>query len=389
MRRNNRILTPPAKIGIIGGGQLGKMLTLVAKRMGYHVTVLDPNPDSPTAQVADEHISADYSDSGQIRRLAEATDVITYEFEHINADALCKLEDDNYRVIPSGRVLKKIQNKYLQKTMLKSAGLPVPDFWEVSSGREIEQIINDRGLPLVLKSCFGGYDGKGNFVIREKSEVGQAISSLGCSHYYLEEYVDFIKELSIITTVDSKGGFIHYPIAENIHEDNILRLTKVPADLNNETNKHIVEIGKAVMDLFGDMGVFCIEIFLDRSNKLYINEIAPRPHNSGHYTIEACVTSQYEQLVRILTGMPLGSAELVSPCVMANILGDNDPSESSYHLEGLDYALSFEKLYLHLYGKQKTSRLRKLGHLTVLSECVGSAEKVVCDVMSHISLVRN
>lgn len=388
IRRNKKVLTPPARIGIIGGGQLGRMFTLEAKRMGYHVTVLDPKPCSPAAQVADEQILADYTDSEQIRRLAETTDVITYEFEHINADALCKLEEDNYLIIPSGHVLRKIQNKYLQKTILKRAGLPVPDFWKVDSSQEIEQIIDESGLPLVLKSCFGGYDGKGNAVIRERTEVEQAIRSLGQKHFYLEQYIHFVKEISIIISVDAAGGFIYYPIAENVHKDNILRLTKVPADINNVTKKLVVEIAKKVVDTFGDSGVFCIELFLDESNRLYINEIAPRPHNSGHYTIEACVTSQYEQLVRVLTGMPLGSAKLISPCVMANILGDNDPSENSYHLEGLEYALSFERLYLHLYGKQKTSSLRKLGHLTVLSECVKSAEKIVHDVMSHISVVR-
>jgi len=264
----------------------------------------------------------------------------------------------------------------------------VPDFWKVASSQEIEQIIDDKGLPFVLKSCLGGYDGKGNVVIRERSEVEQAIRSLGGTQYYLEEYVDFIKELSIIVSVDSNGGFIHYPVAENIHEDSILRLTKVPADINNATKKQVVVIAEKVADVFGDSGVFCIELFLDGSNRLYINEIAPRPHNSGHYTIEACITSQYEQLVRILAGMPLGSAKLMSPCVMANILGDDGTLENSYHLEGLEYALSYERLYLHLYGKQKTSRLRKLGHLTVLSECIKSAEKIVHDVMSHISVVK-
>ena len=382
------MLTPPAKIGIIGGGQLGRMLTLEAKRMGYHVTVLDPKEASPAAQVADEHILADYSDREQIRRLAETTEVMTYEFEHINADALCELEDADYRIIPSGRVLRKIQNKYLQKTILKNAGLPVPDFWKVDSVQQLEQIIEDRGLPLVLKSCFGGYDGKGNIVIRERAEVEQAVKSLEGTQYYVEEYVHFIKELSIMVSVDAKGEFIHYPIAENVHEDSILRLTKVPADVDDVIQAQVVKIAKEMMDTFGDTGVFCMELFLDGSNRLYINEIAPRPHNSGHYTIEACATSQYEQLIRILTGMPLGSAELILPCAMANILGDCNPAESSYHVEGLDKALAFEKLYIHLYGKHKISRLRKLGHVTVLSECAGSAERIVNEAMSHISVIR-
>lgn len=385
---NKRVLTPPAKIGIIGGGQLGRMLTVEAKRMGYHVTILDPKQSSPAAQVADEQILADYSDSEQIRALAEKTDVITYEFEHINADALCKLEAENYLIIPSGSVLRKIQNKHLQKTILKRAGLPVPDFWKVVSGSEIEEIIDNRGLPLVLKACFGGYDGKGNAVIRDRAEVEQAIESLGCKDYYLEQYIHFVKELSIIVSVDTEGRLAHYPVAENTHKENILRLTKVPADINDETKQQAVEIAKRAVDILGGPGVFCIELFMDESNRLYINEIAPRPHNSGHYTIEACVTSQYEQLVRILAGMPLGSAELISPCAMANILGDNSEEESCYHLEGLEYALSFERTYVHLYGKQKTSRLRKLGHLTALSESAGSAEKVANDVMSRILVVR-
>lgn len=388
INRSIRVLAPPAKIGIIGGGQLGRMLAMAAKRLGYHVTVLAPKQCSPAVQVADEHIPADYSDSAQFRRLAELTDVITYEFEHINADALCSLEEDGYIIIPSGNTLKKIQDKYIQKTKLRRAGLPVPDFWNVCSTYEIEQIIAEHGLPLLLKTCHGAYDGKGNTVIYETSQVKHAVESLGDRSYYLEQYVDFTKELSIIVSADIKGNLAYYPVVENIHEESILRFTKVPADIDSMVKGEAVNIAKKVMNVFHDMGMLCIELFLDRSGRLLINEIAPRPHNSGHYTIEACVTSQYEQLIRVITGMPLGSTELISPCVMANILGDGDTSESSYNLRGLEYALAIEKLYLHLYGKDQTSRLKKLGHLTVLSECVKSAEKTAHDALSHISVIR-
>ncbi len=389
MDSQRNILYPPGKIGIIGGGQLGRMLTMEAKRMGYHVTVLDPNPKSPAGQVSDLQINAGFSDAQQIENLAKATDVMTYEFEHINADILCELEKKGFRIIPSGHTLKNIQNKYKQKSLLMNGGLPVPKFWKAESMEDIECIIREHGLPFFIKSSYGAYDGKGNYLIRSKEDAIKALEVLGNHSFYVEEYMDFEKEISVIAAVDTKGNKVTYPLVENLHQESILRLTKAPADINDSIEKQALTIVDRVMALLNDQGVFCIEMFLDKGGKLYINEIAPRPHNSGHYTIEACLTSQYEQLLRVMTGMPLGSAKLLSPCVMINILGNiKIEAGADYFIDGIDKILSQEQSYIHLYGKDKVSKLKKLGHITVLRDTVECAQKAALDALAHISIKR-
>lgn len=382
---NKRVLQPPARIGIIGGGQLGRMLTMAAKRMGYFVVILDPNVGSPAGQVADKQIAASFSDRQAIRRLAELTDVVTYEFEHIDADMLCEIESEGYAVYPSATTLRNIQDKYRQKTLLSNAGLPVPAFYRVKNREDLMQKLEDFGLPVMLKTCSGGYDGKGNFVIREKSDVEAAYNALKKNDLMLEKYIEFTKELSIIIARDFSGEIKYYPVVENIHKDNILRITKVPAYIDDVLEVKIKSIAQKILKTLNDVGVFCIEMFLDTRGDIYINEIAPRPHNSGHYTIEACVTSQFEQLIRIITGMPLGSTELLSPCVMVNILG-NDTVCGRYTFEGIENVLAKEKVYLHLYGKSSTANMRKLGHITVLDDCVKKAEEKALQVLENIKI---
>lgn len=377
------ILYPPSKIGIIGGGQLGKMLAEEAKRMGYYVTVLDPTPASPAAQVVDEQIIASFSDKDAYRKLAEITDVLTFEFEHIDADILCDLEAEGYNICPSGSTLKKIKNKYIQKSILAQAGLPVPEFAKADTLEDIENGIEKFGLPLMLKACFGGYDGKGNYLIRSKEEIGTAYNLLRKNDLMLEKFIDFTTELSIMVARDRHGNIKHYPVVENIHEENILRVTKAPAQIERNVLEKIQQITQKTLEVLDDAGVYCIEMFLDKDNEVYINEIAPRPHNSGHYTIEGCVTSQYEQLLRIITGMPLGSPRLLSPCVMANILGDGTV-DGPYTFEGLEKVLAREGTYLHLYGKHTTARMKKTGHLTVLSDSVAKAEEVAIEALNDI-----
>lgn len=385
MNSKRGVLQPPAKIGIIGGGQLGRMLTMAAKRMGYFVVILDPNVGSPAGQVADKQIVASFSDRQAIRRLAELTDVVTYEFEHIDAEMLYEIESEGYAVYPSATTLRNIQDKYRQKTLLSNAGLPVPAFYRVKNREDLMQKLEDFGLPVMLKTCSGGYDGKGNFVIREKSDVEAAYNALKKNDLMLEKYIEFTKELSIIIARDFSGEIKYYPVVENIHKDNILRITKVPAYIDDVLEVKIKSIAQKILKTLNDVGVFCIEMFLDTRGEIYINEIAPRPHNSGHYTIEACVTSQFEQLIRIITGMPLGSTELLSPCVMVNILG-NDTVCGRYTFEGIESVLAKEKVYLHLYGKSSTAKMRKLGHITVLDDCVKKAEEKALQALENIKI---
>ncbi len=387
MEKYKRKLQPPATIGIIGGGQLGRMLTMEAKRMGYHVTVLDPTPGAPAGQVADSQIVASFKDAGAIRRLAELTDVLTYEFEHIDSNILGNLEAEGYSIYPSSNTLKIIQDKYTQKMFLKSKGLPVPEFRKVASKEDIAKAFSELGAPLILKTCTGGYDGKGNLVLKHRSDMNAIPESFLQGELMVEEYICFDKELSIIAARNMCGENDFFPVAENFHEDNILRLTKVPAEISTITGEKVKSIANGVMEAFSDVGVFCIELFHDQNGNVYINEIAPRPHNSGHYTIEACITSQFEQLARIITGMPLGSTRLISPCAMVNILG-NEEVEGRYTFEGLESILEKEGVYFHLYGKKTAGNMRKIGHITVLGDNAGIAAENATAVLDMLKLKR-
>jgi 5-(carboxyamino)imidazole ribonucleotide synthase len=350
------------------------MLAFEAKRMGYSVTVLDPTPHSPAGQVCDAQITASFQDAEAIRALAAQSDVLTYEFEHIHADILCTLESEGTCVVPSGNTLKCIQNKYMQKTRLQAAGLPVPAFMRIDGRKDIDTAAEVFGYPVVLKTCTGGYDGKGNYVIQRPKEADIGYAALGANRIPLmaEAFVPFDRELSILAARDAEGRCVLYPIADNLHEGNILRRTQVPASLSNAAAEAVTSAAQGVLQALDDAGLFCIELFLTGEDRVYINEIAPRPHNSGHYTIEACYTSQYEQLLRIMTGLPLGSARLRSPAVMLNLLGD-DQVRGGYAVTGYAQILSKEGVYPHLYGKAATQPLKKIGHITVLGDTLKDA----------------
>lgn len=369
----NKKLYPPAKIGIIGGGQLGKMISAEAKRMGYYVEVLDPTENSPASQVSDHQLVAGFDDKKAFEMLAKECDVITYEFEHIDAEILIELEKKGHKIYPSGKTLKVLQDKYEQKMMLKNADIPVPDFFKVDneSKNEVPDFFE---YPFMLKTRCGGYDGKGNCVVSSKDEFVPAVESFKGHPLMGEKFVDFEKELSVVAARDLNGNRVFYPVVENIHKESILRFTKAPANVSQNIAEKAKEIAGRVLDALNDCGIFCIEMFLGRDGEVYVNEIAPRPHNSGHYTIEACICSQFEQLVRIITGMPLGSAEQVCPCAMANILGC-DEVEGRYTVEGIEEILTEKAAYLHLYGKHSTKKLKKIGHLTVLDDNAEEAQK--------------
>ncbi|MFZ5352508.1 MAG: 5-(carboxyamino)imidazole ribonucleotide synthase [Bacillota bacterium] len=372
-------------IGIVGGGQLGRMMAFDAKRMGYQVIILDPTPEAPAGQVSDQQLVASFDDYEALHKLASMTDVVTYEFEHINAEILMKLESKGYKIFPSGKTLRIIQNKYMQKSFLKEAGLPVPDFYSVRNKEEIMEKSKVLGFPLILKTCTGGYDGKGNMVLESEKDVENIPEAFLDRELMLEQYISFTRELSVMVARSQAGEIVHYPIAENEHRENILRLTKVPAQMDVELDEKIRAIAAGVMQAFNDIGVFCIELFQENGN-VYINEIAPRPHNSGHYTIEACITSQYEQLIRIITGLPLGSTRLLSQCAMVNILGsENVKGEYTFH--GIENALKEEAVYLHLYGKKSTAPLRKIGHITVLDNNTEAAAKRAKDALDCIKFI--
>lgn len=377
-------LKPPSNIGIIGGGQLGRMLTVEAKRMGYNIIVLDPKYNSPAGQVADEQIVADFSDIGALRELAIKTDVITYEFEHINVELLSLIEKEGYKVYPSSNTLKMIQNKYVQKSILKESGIKVPDFYLVNSLDELKDIFYKLNQKIVLKACKGGYDGKGNIIIKDINELEEAYKEFRNNELMAEEFVDYIKEVSIIIAKNHEG-ISFYPVAENVHKNSILIKSIIPANISTETEKRIIKMAEKVIETIDDFGIFCIEFFVDSNFDVLVNEIAPRPHNSGHYTIEGCITSQYEQLIRIIIGMPLGSTKLRLPCAMYNILGSNEV-DGKYCVNGIESILHIEDCYLHLYGKSESKYLKKVGHITALGDSTEKADEKAKKAISSIKI---
>jgi 5-(carboxyamino)imidazole ribonucleotide synthase len=361
------------KIGIIGGGQLGKMMILEAKKMGFYVTILDPTKKCPAHSIADEHLVAGFDDREAIRKLAHKSDLITYEFEHIGVEVLKELESEDYKIYPTARSLEIIQNKYHQKNVLKQDQIAIPDFKKVTSPENIKEAAQDFGYPLMLKSCTGGYDGQGNALIDNEAEVESAFKELGAGEtpLMIEQYIPFKKEISIIAARGLTGEMKVYPAGENDHRDNILYETKVPAEISAELEEEAEEFAREVLKVFEGIGIFCVEIFVTEADRLLVNEIAPRPHNSGHYTIEGCVTSQFEQHIRAITGLPLGDTSLLRPAVMRNILGSG--KEGKAEVVGLESALAVEGVKVHVYQKTISRPGRKMGHLTVTAENLDTA----------------
>lgn len=368
------------KIGIIGGGQLGQMMILEAKKMGMYITVLDPTLHCPAHTLVDEHIVAAFDDEEAIRRLASSSDVITYEFEHIDAKTLKALEAEGKPVYPTAKSLEIIQNKLSQKTLMAERQLPVPPFVPIASENDIAEAGKKLGYPLMLKACTGGYDGKGNYLLKNELDIKNAYTSLGSGSLPLmaEGFYPFTMEISVLACRAIDGDIKVYPVAENIHKDSILDETRVPANISDETTKKAMSLAKKVMEVFEGVGMFCVEMFVDKQGDVAINEVAPRPHNSGHYTIEGCVTSQFDQHIRAVSGLPLGTPDLITPTVMRNILGEEGYSGSAIVL-GADACLSIPGVTLHIYGKEESKGKRKMGHITAtaktLTEAIEKANK--------------
>ncbi len=364
------------KIGIIGGGQLGKMMILDAKRLGFYVVTLDPTEKCPSHSISDEHIVAAFDDEAAMLELAKKTDVITYEFEHISAKALGKIENSGYKVYPTVSSLRIIQNKLTQKAHLNKNGILIPNYREVSAIEDIYSCGEDFSYPIMLKTCTGGYDGKGNYLIKTASEVETAFALLGAGRVPLmvEQFVSFVMEISVLACRGIKGDIVVYPVGQNIHKDSILDETIVPAPISKECTQNAMKLAHDVMEIFNGVGMFCVEMFVTENGEVLVNEVAPRPHNSGHYTIEGCLTSQFEQHIRAITDLPFGAVELRTPTVMRNLLGEDD-SDGKTLVLGLDEALRNPNTKVHIYGKQEVKAKRKMGHLTVCADTLEEARQ--------------
>lgn len=364
------------KIGIVGGGQLGKMMIMDAKKMDYYFVILDPTSNCPAHSIADEHIVAGFDDIEAMLLLAKKVDVVTYEFEHISVKALQAMEEKGVLVYPSSDTLLHIQNKYHQKGWLKDHGIAVPDFISIDSYEDFEKAEDKFGYPLILKTCTGGYDGKGNAVIQNKDEVKEAYQTLGAGTLPLmvEEFIPFEKEVSILVCQSANGQVEVFPVAENVHKNSILDETTVPAVITKEVEMKAMEIAKKTSKVFDAIGMLCIELFVTKEGEVLVNELAPRPHNSGHYTIEGCYTSQYENHIRAILGQPLGNTSLIRPTVMKNIIGQTNGSAD---LKGLDKAYENPDVKIHIYGKETVTVGRKMGHITATGNTIEDALKQV------------
>jgi 5-(carboxyamino)imidazole ribonucleotide synthase len=360
------------RIGIIGGGQLGKMMILDAKRLDYYFVILDPTKNCPAHSIADEHIVAGFEDIEAIKTLASKCDVVTYEFEHISLKALQDLEELGYKVYPTSKTLSHIQNKFEQNNWLKAHNIPIPDYVSIGGLEELEKAHEKFGYPMILKTCTGGYDGKGNAVIAKSGDEKVAYEALGSGKLPLmiEEWIPFEKEVSILACRSINGEVAIFPVAENVHKNSILDETTVPAKISEASNKEAFEVAKACLSAFDAYGMICIELFVTKDGRILVNELAPRPHNSGHYTIEGCYTSQYEQHIRAILGLPLGNPGLIRPTAMKNIIGDKS---GKAELKGLEEAYHFSNVKVHIYGKETVSKGRKMGHITATADTLEEA----------------
>jgi 5-(carboxyamino)imidazole ribonucleotide synthase len=357
------VILPGATLGVLGGGQLGRMFTLAARNLGYRVLVLDPDPDSPAGAVADVHLQADYEDPQALARLGAECAAITTEWENVPASTLEALTT-HCPVRPSADAVAVARDRIREKTFVRDLGLATAPFFPIHAQADLAAAVAGLRLPALLKTATLGYDGKGQVGVENPDQARAGFALLGDSPCVLEEKVSLAQELSVVLARGSDGETAFYPVGENVHRNGILHTTRVPGQVPAAVAEHALGMARRVAEALDYIGVLAVEFFFTTDGELLINEMAPRPHNSGHYTLDACITSQFEQQVRALCGLPLGSTRLLSPVTMLNLLGDlwgdaqPDWTRVFHHPEAR----------LHLYGKREARIGRKMGHINVLSE---------------------
>ncbi|MES1258501.1 MAG: 5-(carboxyamino)imidazole ribonucleotide synthase, partial [Acidobacteriota bacterium] len=353
-----KIVLPGSTIGVLGSGQLGRMFAIAARRMGYRVHTYSPDRDSPTGQIADVEIDAPYEDLDRVRDFASAVDVVTFEFENVPA-ATAETAARHALVRPAGDVLHTTQHRLREKTFLRRHGFPVTRFEAIRSAADLHRAVPDFG-PAILKTAGFGYDGKGQYRVNSLPEAGLAWDRMDRQEAVLEAVVDFEAELSVVGVRGHDGKCAFFAPSANAHVDGILDVSMAPSPFSGEVAESAIEITRGILEQLNVTGVLCVEFFLTRDHRLLVNELAPRPHNSGHLTLDACITSQFEQQLRAVCGLPLGSTAMLRPAAMANLLGDlwkgGDPDWVA--------ALALPDVKLHLYGKTEARPGSKMGHLT-------------------------
>lgn len=365
-----KLILPPSTIGIIGGGQLGRMMAISAKQMGYKVAVLEPAALGPLAQVADVEINASYDDEVALNKLLSISDVVTYEFENINSDVIQKFASVGY--IPQGhRLLAITQHRYIEKTAINDCGFKTAPFEKVNNFSQLKEAVQKIGYPSILKTVSGGYDGKGQWTLKSESDLEYVQSVVENQNCILEGFVPFTKEISVIVTRGTNKQVETFPVVENIHRNHILHLSIAPARIDAYLSQKAEKIAATLIEKLDFVGTLAIEMFVVEDD-IIINELAPRPHNSGHYTIDACNVSQFEQHIRAVCGLPLIKPTLIQPAMMVNLLGQH-----------VEYTLNlwtkpeFSDAKLHLYGKEEMRANRKVGHLTFMNESEKKLEETV------------
>ena len=367
-----KLILPNSTIGVFGSGQLGRMFAIEARKMGYRVHTFSPLTDTPTGQVADIKTCAPYDDLDSVREFARSVDVVTFEFENVPS-ATVGAAAEFVGVNPKGEILHLTQNRLREKTFLFAKGYPLTPFRHIKLIDDLYRATDELGFPSVLKTAGFGYDGKGQAKIGASHDIEPAFEAMNGQEAILEAFVEFEKEVSVVCARDQSGNFAHFGVIENEHSNHILDVSFAPALVSKKTFNDALEIARSIAETLTYVGTLCIEFFLTKDEKLLVNELAPRPHNSGHLTFDACVTSQFEQQLRAVCGLPLGSTEFYKPAAMANLLGDiwqnGEPKWSA--------ALADSNIKLHLYGKADPRNGRKMGHLTAVAETANDAAKLV------------
>ena len=367
-----RVIAPGAALGVLGGGQLGRMFAIAARRMGYRVHTFSPEDDSPAGQVADVEVTASYEDLDALRTFAGGVDVVTFEFENVPIEAIDAIEA-LAPVRPSGLALHTAQQRAREKTFLADRGVPTAPFAPAATLDELWDAVARVGTPAVIKTAAFGYDGKGQHKIATPADVEHIWTALGHQAAVVEKFINLQAEISIVAARGVDGEVATFPPFENRHRNHILDLTTAPAAIPAPVARRAAEIARTILEELQYVGVLCVEFFVSTEGELLVNELAPRPHNSGHLTFDAAVTSQFEQQVRAICGLPLGSAEIPRPAAMANLLGDlwvdGEPNWAA--------ACRFTDVKLHLYGKTNARPGRKMGHLTAVAKTVQDAQERV------------
>lgn len=378
LKKDFQTVLPGSTIGVLGSGQLGRMFAIAARRMGYRVHTYSPDRDTPTGQIADVEIHAAYEDLDRVRTFASAVDVVTFEFENVPA-ATAEAAACNALVRPAGEVLHVTQHRLREKTFLRKNGFPVTRFEPIVNSGDLGRVVPGFG-PAILKTAGFGYDGKGQYRVNTLEEAEAAWKAMGRQEAVLEAVVDFVAELSVVGVRGADGSFTSFAPSCNHHVAGILDVSYAPAPFGAHVTKEAIAITRGIMEQLDVTGVLCVEFFLTKDDALLVNELAPRPHNSGHLTIDACITSQFEQQLRSVCGLPLGSTEMLRPAAMANLLGDvwanGEPR--------WDAALALPEVKLHLYGKSEPRTGRKMGHLTATASTAPLAESLVRDARSRL-----